>query len=216
MAKDKVTIFVSYSHDDDNHIKWVKKFVEDLREWGNFNVLYDQDLEKGASLPRFIELGIASSDKVLVIGTPEYKRKASLCSGVGFEEAIMGTEYMSDIDSTKFYPILRRGTFSTSFPTILTGRNGDDFSDDSLYENNLRIVVRSLLKNRVSEQGGQINTVYNSSNNNQSSNAHVVKPIEKSNMNNIYQEIHIGTIHNFNSNTNTVINNNFDKASSEA
>ena len=155
MDNDKITLFVSYSHDDDDHIKWVKKFVKDLRNRGGFNVLYDQDLEKGASLPRFMESGIEMSEKVLVIGTPEYKRRAALSSGVGFEEAIMGTEYMNNIDSTKFYPILRRGSFSTSFPIILTGRKGDDFRDDCQYEDNLVIVIKSILESKSKPMSGQ-------------------------------------------------------------
>lgn len=143
-----IQVFVSYSHDDEAHMQWVKKFVGDLRIGGGFVVLYDQDLEKGASLPRFMEQGIANSDKVLIIGTPEYKKKASQSTGAGFEEAIIGTEYMQNIDSTKFYPILRSGTFPTSFPMILAGRNGDDFTDDSQYDNNLKTVIRSIIGNR--------------------------------------------------------------------
>lgn len=148
MEDNQIKVFVSYSHDDADHIAWVSRFVKDLRNEGGFEVLYDQDLEKGASLPRFMESGISNSDKVLVIGTPEYKRKATVTSGIGFEEAIIGTEYMVDLDSTKFYPILRRGTFSTSFPMILAGRNGDDFTDDSQYEENLKTVIRSIIGKR--------------------------------------------------------------------
>ena len=148
MEESRIKVFVSYSHDDDAHVAWVSRFVEDLRKGGDFTVLYDQDLEKGASLSRFMEKGISDSDKVLVIGTPEYKRKASLSTGAGFEEAIIGAEFMADIDSTKFYPILRRGSFSTSFPMILAGRNGDDFTDDSQYDANLNTVIRSIIGNR--------------------------------------------------------------------
>lgn len=150
MATEMIKVFVSYSHDDQAHMDWVKRFVTDLRQKGGLKVLYDQDLEKGASLSRFMEQGIADSEKVLVIGTPEYKNKAAANGGVSFEEAIMGAEYMQNIDSAKFYPILRRGAFSTSFPIILAGRNGDDFTDDSQYDNNLQIVIRSIIGNRGS------------------------------------------------------------------
>ena len=149
MDAEKITVFVSYSHDDDAHMNWVKQFVTDLRKKGGFRVLYDQDLEKGASLPRFMEQGITDSEKVLVIGTPKYKEKANASCGVSFEEAIMGTEYMQNIDSAKFYPILRKGSFSSSFPMILMGRNGDDFTDDSQYDNNLQIVIRAILGDRT-------------------------------------------------------------------
>lgn len=144
MPDNQRTVFVSYSHDDSAHLDWVRNFVKDLRDLGELIVLFDQDLEKGASLSRFMERGISDSDKVLVIGTPEYKKKSLASTGVGFEEAIMGTEYMQNIDSDKFYPILRRGSFHTSFPIILAGRNGDDFTDDSKYYDNLQIVIRAI------------------------------------------------------------------------
>lgn len=142
MAK---TLFISYSHDSEEHKAWVKKFAEDLASIGGFTVLLDQNLPKGASFTRFMELGINVADKVLVIGTPDYKKKAVSGNGVAFEEAIIGSELMRDIDSTKYYPILRRGgSFEESFPPILHGRNGDDMRDDTKYIETLKEIVNSI------------------------------------------------------------------------
>ena len=141
MAK---TLFISYSHDSKEHKAWVKQFADDLSMAGGFEVLLDQNLPKGALFTRFMELGISGADKVLVIGTPGYKRKAVSGNGVAFEEAIIGSELMRDIDSTKYYPILREGSFDESFPPILKGRNGDDMRDDAKYEENLRIIIDSI------------------------------------------------------------------------
>lgn len=55
---------------------------------------------------------------------------------------------MNDIDSIKYYPILRSGTFETSFPTILQGRTGDDFSNDAEYKKKLRVVVDSIINEK--------------------------------------------------------------------
>lgn len=142
MAK---TLFISYSHDSEEHKAWVKQFAEDLASIGGFTVLLDQNLPKGASFTRFMELGINVADKVLVIGTPDYKKKAVSGNGVAFEEAIIGSELMRDIDSTKYYPILRRGgSFEESFPPILHGRNGDDMRDDTKYIETLKEIVNSI------------------------------------------------------------------------
>ena len=138
------TIFISYSHDSEEHKAWVKRFADDLALHGGFEVLLDQNLPKGSSFPRFMELGLSVSDKVLVIGTPEYKKKATLGHGVAFEEAIIGSDLMQNIDSTKYYPVLREGSFDTSFPPILQGRNGDDISDDSKYDAVLHSIIDSL------------------------------------------------------------------------
>lgn len=65
-------VFISYSHDNDAHMQWVRKFADDLQEKGNMIVLLDQDLPKGASWTRFMQQGLMMSDRVLVIGTPNY------------------------------------------------------------------------------------------------------------------------------------------------
>ncbi len=141
MAK---TLFISYSHDSEEHKAWVKQFADDLASLGGFEVLLDQNLPKGASFTRFMELGISVADKVLVIGTPEYRQKAVTGKGVAFEEAIIGSELMRDIDSTKYYPILRKGSFEESFPPILQGRSGDDMSDDTMYQEVLKVVIEAI------------------------------------------------------------------------
>ena len=142
------TLFVSYSHDSENHKSWVKKFANDLKDFGGFDVLLDQDLPKGYPLTRFMEIGLKNADKVLIIGTPQYKQKSEKGKGVAFEGTIISTELMNDIDTLKFYPILRSGTFETSFPLILQSRSGDDLSDDVNYEEKLQIVIDSILNEK--------------------------------------------------------------------
>lgn len=143
------TIFISYSHDDDAHKQWVRKFADDLEKYGNFIILLDQDLSKGASLTRFMEQGLTLADRVLVIGTPNYKKRSLSSGGVSFEESIISSDYMLDIDTTKYYPILRSGTFADSFPPILASRNGEDFTDDTKYETNLRRVISEINEERI-------------------------------------------------------------------
>ena len=115
----KKVLFIAYSHDSDEHKAWVKKFAEDLERLGEFEVLLDQNQPKGSSLPRFMTLGLDKADKVLIIGTPQYKQKSETGKGAAFEGTIISTEMMQDIDTCKFYPILRSGTFETSFPVYL-------------------------------------------------------------------------------------------------
>ena len=137
-------VFISYSHDSEEHKAWVKKFADDLQTKGGIRVLLDQDLPKGASFTRFMQNGIILSDKVLVIGTPNYKNRSLSSGGVSYEGSIISADYMNDIDTTKYYPILRAGSFMTAFPPILAGRFGDDFTDDSKYEDKLKIVIEAI------------------------------------------------------------------------
>lgn len=161
-------VFISYSHDSEEHKAWVRKLADDLSALGDFEILLDQYMPKGYSFTRYMELGLAKSDKVLVIGTPQYKQKAETGKGVAFEDSIISAEMMNDIDTTKYYPILRAGTFETSFPPILQGRNGDDLTDDSQYDIVIKEIafalqnerpLPSVLKSTTLERGGKKGTV---------------------------------------------------------
>lgn len=145
---DQKKIFISYSWDSPDHRKWVKKFCDDLQACLGkyFEVLLDQNQKRGTSLSRFMKLGLKDAVKVLIIGTPKYKEKSEANGGVAYETMVITNEMMSDMDTTKFYPILRSGTFETSFPTDIKDRMGDDFSDDKYYEENLQIVVKEIIE----------------------------------------------------------------------
>ena len=144
---DQKKIFISYSWDSPDHRKWVKKFSDDLQACLGeyFKVLLDQNQKRGTSLSRFMKLGLKDAVKVLIIGTPKYKEKSEANGGVAYETMVITNEMMLDMDTTKFYPILRSGTFETSFPTDIKDRMGDDFSDDKYYEENLEIVVKEII-----------------------------------------------------------------------
>lgn len=143
----KMKLFISYSHDDDEHMAWVKKFVEDLRAEG-FEVEYDQDNKLGASWTRFMTKGLAKNERVLVIGTPEYvKRSKKSSGGTAFETSIININLLQNLDTEKFVSILRKGTYQKSFPILLGDRNGVDFSDDAQYCECMTKLVAKLTQN---------------------------------------------------------------------
>ena len=143
----KMKLFISYSHDDDEHMAWVKKFVEDLRAEG-FEVEYDQDNKLGASWTRFMTKGIARNERVLVIGTPEYmKRSKKSSGGTAFETSIININLLQNLDTEKFVSILRKGTYQKSFPILLGDRNGVDFSDDAKYDERMTELLSKLTQN---------------------------------------------------------------------
>jgi hypothetical protein len=143
----KKAIFISYSWEEDEHQAWVKKFSDDLqtRLGNSYEVLLDQNLPKGFQLTRFMEIGLEDSERVLVIGTPTYKKKSRDGKGVAFEHTIISSEIFNSIDTTKFYPILRKGSFVDSFPLALRGRIGDDFTNDNYYEKKMQTVVNAII-----------------------------------------------------------------------
>ena len=145
---DQKKIFISYSWDSPEHKAWVKKFSDDLqaRLGDSFEVLLDQNQRRGTSLSRFMKKGLKDAVKVLIIGTPKYKEKSEASYCVAYETSVITTEMRSNIDTTKFYPILRAGTFETSFPIDIQDRMGDDLSDDNNYEEQLKTIVDAIIK----------------------------------------------------------------------
>ena len=150
-------VFISYSWDSPEHKVWVAKLADDLTSKGIY-VLFDDYLDTGTTLPMFMEYGIERSDKVLIIGTPKYKEKCTgISSGVAFEDTIIRGSMFQNLGTKKFIPCLREGEFAKSFPIILSGCKGHDFSKDDNYDENIDNLCRDIYgKRRVRPQLGEI------------------------------------------------------------
>jgi hypothetical protein len=69
-------VFMSYSHDSSEHKRWVAYLSGELRKNG-IDVILDQwDLPLGGDATRFMEEGVRDADRVLVVCTEIYVRKA--------------------------------------------------------------------------------------------------------------------------------------------
>ena len=151
-------VFISYSWDSPEHKVWVAKLADDLTSKGIY-VLFDDYLDTGTTLPMFMEYGIERSDKVLIIGTPKYKEKCTgISSGVAFEDTIIRGSMFQNLGTKKFIPCLREGEFAKSFPIILSGCKGHDFSKDDNYDENIDNLCRDIYgkPRRVRPQLGEI------------------------------------------------------------
>lgn len=127
--------FISYSWDSKEHKDWVLKLSADLREKFRVYTLLDQYNRGGQDLITFMKNGLKRADRVLIVGTPKYKKKIEKTSGgAKFEDQVITVELYQRMDSTKFIPILRDGSFSESFSNLIQLRAGYDMSNDALYE----------------------------------------------------------------------------------
>ena len=140
------SVFISYSYDNHNHEQWVKHFADTLKANG-VKTIFDKDLPYGSDLSSFMLKGISDADVVLVIGTPIYfqKTQQTETTGVRFEDVIITNSLMANIDANKFIPILRQGTYSSSFPLLLSHRKGIDFSDDSKFDEKINELLQALM-----------------------------------------------------------------------
>jgi len=138
------TVFISYSHDNQEHKKWVLDLATRLRNTGIDAALDQWDLRPGDDLPHFMEQNLASSDYVVMVCTDKYVSKANNgTGGVGYEKMIITADLLSRIDSNKVIPIIRQpGTSKT--PTFLKTKLYIDFSRDDEFEFSFDELVRAI------------------------------------------------------------------------
>lgn len=123
-------VFISYSHDDEEHKQWVKEFAKTLVKNG-VDVAFDQwDVHFGDDLPKFMERGVRDSTRVLMICTEKYVAKANDGSGgVGYEAMIVTGELVRNLGVAKFIPVIRQKDGKSEVPTSVSTRRYVNFSE---------------------------------------------------------------------------------------
>ena len=131
--------FVSYAWGDAAQERWVEQLAEDLVKSGLVVILDRWDNARvGASVPRFLER-IATSDRVVVIGTTRYRHKYDNDEPMGgyvaaAEGDLIGERMTgSEQDKETVLPVLLDGTKQTSLPALLAPRVHADFRDPARY-----------------------------------------------------------------------------------
>jgi len=139
------TAFISYSWDDNVHQDWVKSFATKLRENGIESILDKWHAVPGDQLPEFMENAIKNNDFVLMVCTPNYKKKSDArAGGVGYEGDIITGEVFVKRNQRKFIPILAQGTWEESAPAWLTGKYYIDLSEKDLTTENFDNLITTL------------------------------------------------------------------------
>ncbi|HAS6231978.1 toll/interleukin-1 receptor domain-containing protein [Vibrio vulnificus] len=127
-------VFISYSHDDQEHKLWVLQLAHRLRNSGVDAILDQFRLGLGSDLSSFMEHSIDESDRIIMVCTDNYVKKAdSGKGGVGYEKMIITSEYMRKIDSTKVIPLIKQNG-SHDVPMFLKTKLFVDFSKTDEYE----------------------------------------------------------------------------------
>ena len=138
-------VFASYSHDSNEHKQWVLELCTKLVENG-VDVFLDQwDLGAGDDLTLFVENGVRDSNRVLVICTDTYVRKANAGEGgVGYERLIVTAQLARDLGTNKFIPIIRQSSAVEKTPTFLATRLYVDFTDDSQFDEKFNELLHEI------------------------------------------------------------------------
>jgi TIR domain len=138
-------VFVSYSWDNEDHLRWVQDFAAKLRA-DSIDAAIDQwQVVLGDQLPHFIERAVRENDFVLIVCTPRYKERSDgRVGGVGYEGDIMTAEVLSQRNHRKFIPVLRDGDWRSAMPSWLSGKFGVDLRGNSYLEAEYTKLVDTL------------------------------------------------------------------------
>ncbi|WP_263357715.1 toll/interleukin-1 receptor domain-containing protein [Acidicapsa ligni] len=139
-------VFISYSYDSNEHKLWVREFAAKLRA-NRVDVILDHwHLKMGMDATKFMTDSVAKSDFVLVVCTPEYvDRSYRKKGGVRFENAIIAAEFVDDMDTERFIPVLRLGGWDVnSVPRWIKTRQGADLTANPYDETQFMNLVATL------------------------------------------------------------------------
>ena len=143
-------VFISYSWDDDSHKLWVADLATRLRNDGVETILDQWHAVPGDQLPQFMEKEIRDNDYVLIICTPQYRKKFDERIGnVGLEGDIMAAEVQTLKNNRKFIPILANGKWDKASPSLLKGKYYIDLSTPAKYDRHYPDLLTTVLRSRL-------------------------------------------------------------------
>ena len=143
-------VFVSYSHDGEEHSDWVLQLAKRLRSNGVDVILDRWDVRLGQDLATFMEKGLTSSHRVLCICSQAYVAKANAGSGgVGYEKQIITAKLFADLHQKWVIPVIRNNPLPPKLPDFLASRRYTDFEEDRLYDSKYEELLRELLDEPV-------------------------------------------------------------------
>jgi hypothetical protein len=136
-------VFISYSHDSDEHKTWVVSFASELVKCGIDVILDAWNLRLGADAAKFMEQSVKEAHRVLMICTEKYVQKFDKGEGgSGYEGMIVTGELMKDQSTFKFIPVIRQAG-QLNLPTSLASRLYVNLSGPR-YDSEFELLVREL------------------------------------------------------------------------
>jgi hypothetical protein len=138
-------VFISYSHDSEEHKMWVASLATKLMQNGVDVILDQWDLRPGGDVLKFMETGVASADRVLMICTERYVRKADEAKGgVGYETMVVSGDLVVDLGTFKFIPIIRQSSKPVIRPRSVCTRLYIDMSDEDDFDERFDLLIHEL------------------------------------------------------------------------
>jgi len=146
--ENKTNVFISYSWDSPEHQKWVVSLADLIDLKGGHAIVDRNNLPYGGHIKSFMLSSIMNSDIVLIILTPNYKKKADAFEGgAGYEYNIINDDLFKIITrNEKYIPIIRAGDLQSSATNFLQGFYCLNLRDGKDYKENLERLIKQILK----------------------------------------------------------------------
>lgn len=136
--------YISYTHDSAQHKDWVASLHRRLRHDG-VEVRFDYDfMQPGHNFWRDIERYVANSTCALMIGTPEYRHKATNNVSGLFREYRLLFDKSDQDQNFRLVPVLRCGLWANAFPDEVHDNFGVDMRPEKA-EDAYPLLLRTLL-----------------------------------------------------------------------
>ena len=109
-------------------------------------VILDQwDLEPGDDVPKFMERAVKAADRVLMICSEPYVRKANDGNGgAGYEAMIVTGELVRNLGTRKFIPLIRQGEGEPVVPDCVGTRLYVNFSREEDFQASIDALVKTV------------------------------------------------------------------------
>ena len=128
-------IFVSFSNDSEEHLRWIFDLVKKLQSKGVTIIYEPSEFNQELDMTRFMEFEVRNADHILVICTDNYVKKANEGEGgIGYQPMIVTKRAVENIGINKFIPIIRQTLTEEKTPDFLKEQVYIDFTNDSQFE----------------------------------------------------------------------------------
>lgn len=143
-------VFISYSHDSEEHKNWIIQLATRLRSNGVDVILDAWNTKLGSDLASFMEQGLSKSQRVICVCSDNYLNKANGGKGgAGYEKQIMTSELIVDQNTSWIIPLIVNNSSNKKTPTFLGSRKYISFEDPKLYEPKYEELLRDILEEPV-------------------------------------------------------------------
>lgn len=150
MGEAPPSVFLSYAWGVEKHERWLQERLAPDLEQAGVRLFYDrhENVLVGSDIHAFIDR-IATSNKIVVVGTPLYLKKSNneyseSGSILALEKIVIYEQILRSKNKRKVLPILLDGEKHEALPPLLQGFVPADFRDNRLYQQSAFKLILSI------------------------------------------------------------------------